>query len=196
MKTIIAALSVLCMLAGTPALAGQSYIYGGIGLLSPTLKDKPEHLTENLTPNLTLGFGHNFNEYIALETFFNYSKTDYTNEWNQLDDTQYEMSLGQLGFSIVPSTGEIGRSGIKLYTRLNASMVNVRTETTFQGYPHKVNDSGFMLDAGVGIQWNINKRFMFRGEYITNVADSSLDNFDFENSIRYEGIQLALGYRF
>ncbi|MCM0147593.1 porin family protein [Photobacterium galatheae] len=191
----IATLSAICLLACAPTLAGPSYIYGGIGLLGPKLKDKPEHLTENLTPNLTLGFGHDFNDYIALETFFNYSATEYANEWNRLDDTKHEMSLSQLGFSIIPSTGEIGHSGIKLYTRLNASMVNAEMKTT-QGYPIKNNDSGFMLDAGVGIQWNISKRFMFRGEYITNFADSSLDNFDFENSITYEGIQLALGYRF
>lgn len=188
-------LSAICLLACAPALAAPSYIYGGIGLLGPKLKEKPEHLTENLTPNLTLGFGHEFNDYIALETFINYSATDYTNEWNRLDNTKYEMSLSQLGFSIVPSTGEIGHSGIKLYTRLNASMVIAETKIT-QGYTIKDSDSGFMFDAGVGIQWNMNKRFMIRGEYITNFADSSLENFDFDNSMTYEGIQLALGYRF
>lgn len=207
MKSIVI-LSAACFMASAPAFAetsspaetvssNKTYFYGGIGTIGLTMKDKPDAITEDITPNLSLGLGHEFSEYIALETFISFSSTEYSNEWNPFDNTKIELSLSQIGVSVVPSTGELGNSGIKLYARLNASMVSADAEvsgSSLNGYTLNSSDTGAMLDGGVGIQWNINDNFMIRGEYLTNLADSSLD--DFSDYFDYQGAQIAVGYRF
>ncbi|QUJ68187.1 porin family protein [Photobacterium sp. GJ3] len=177
-------------LAAIPA-DGNNYIYAGAGAVSLESKQSVSGATEEINPSYTLGLGREIHPHIAVEAFYNYGSTTYDFLFS---NAETDVSISQLGVGLVPSTDYLGNTNLKLVGRINASFVKVKTEYKNLGYMPSDSESGVMIDAGIGLHWDINPRLMMRAEYITNIADSSLNNLG--DHYDYSGAQLTLGYRF
>ncbi|MCG3866123.1 MULTISPECIES: porin family protein [unclassified Photobacterium] len=179
----------------------QYYIYLGSGTYAPKTKvtsntkailEKMDNdlsindfIKKEKKPNLSIGAGLDINQYLAIEGFYRYSSIDYKIRETELKET---FSANEFGLSILPSTGNINNSGIKLFARLSASALITKFNEFEQDY------SGLALGLGAGIQWNMNKQYMMRAEYLHTQFDHSFS--DVVKGDNIDGIQLSIGYRF
>ncbi|MBV7260569.1 porin family protein [Photobacterium sp. WH24] len=156
------------------------YLYGGTGTLGFDAK-KSTGTSIDKQHNFTAGIGHDFSPYIALEGSYQYLLTEIETA---------ELRTSQVGLSLIPSTGELGNSRLKLFARLAVNLTDVECK----GCSSDFSENGLTFDAGLGVQWDINHRFQLRGEYISSIEQSSLNKTFKEFEL--DGFQLSLGYRY
>ncbi|ENP8457011.1 porin family protein [Photobacterium damselae subsp. damselae] len=160
------------------------YAYLAAGTYAPKLKHMGNSFTkEDKKPDFSLGMGMDINPYLAMEGFYRYASTDYFSGLVKL-------SGNEIGFSVLPSTGEIANTGLKLYARLSASVL--MSELKILG--HNEDKTDVALGAGAGIQWNLNHQFMLRAEYLYTQFDHNYGN-DIKGD-NFDGFQFSAGYRF
>ena len=180
----------------------EYYLFLGAGLVGFEADANPSpkslsSLDEEKQSSFAVGVGRDFNDYLALEGFYRYSSTEYKFPANYAYFKNQSIDFHQIGISVIPSTGELGNSGIKLFARLSAAAVMIKQhyETTISDARINLeDDTGGIIDVGLGLQWNFGKQFMLRGEYITAIYDYSLDNM--LDAGDFQGVQLSFGYRF
>ncbi|WP_170107715.1 outer membrane beta-barrel protein [Photobacterium lipolyticum] len=180
----------------------EYYLYLGAGLVGFEADANPSpsslsSLDEEKKSSFAVGVGRDFNDYVALEGFYRYSSTEYNYPAGGSFLNNQSIDFHQIGISVIPSTGELGSSGIKLFARLSAAAVIIKQhyETTISDARINLeDDTGGIIDAGLGLQWNFGKQYMLRGEYITAVYDYSLDNM--LDAGDFQGVQVSFGYRF
>lgn len=170
---------------------GNNYFYAGAGAVSLKKKASISGAVEETNPSYTLGVGRDMHPHIAVEAFYRYSSTTYDYLFS---NQEADVSLSQIGASLVPTTDYLGNTNLKLVGRMSASFVKRTTEYQNISDTASDSDTGVMIDAGIGLHWDINRRLIMRAEYITNIADNALG--DLGENYDYDGAQLTLGYRF
>ncbi|WP_330961876.1 outer membrane beta-barrel protein [Photobacterium sp. 53610] len=193
-KTLVfAAATVIC---STNAQAskptdGNNYFYVGAGAVSLKKKQPLTGAVEETNPSYTVGLGREIHPHIAVEAVYSSGSTTYNNLFTS---QEADVSLSQIAVSLVPATDYLGDTSLKLVGRMSVSFV--KRTTDYQNIPDMTYESstGVMVDAGIGLHWDINRRLIMRAEYITNVTDHSLG--DLSKNYDYNGAQFTLGYRF
>jgi len=172
----------------------ESYFYLNTGLVE-FKKDLPNTLIvneETTKPNFGLGLGYHINQYLAAETFYRYSETEFDIS-SQLAIDDFSIQVHQLGAAIVPSTAIFGQSGIEIFAKLGASFAKINTADLINNGKYS-SESGGLFEAGAGIQWNSHNDVLVRFEYTNVFADAGFDQ-AMENT-SFDGFQLSVGYSF
>ncbi len=195
-------IGVLCACLSVPAIA-NNYFYLGIGDVSYSLDaghyvdtSDPDPLTNTFyfpgmssdlyeSPSLVIGGGQMFHKHFGIEGFLRYSQASLNDSSEPL-----EIDFYSLGLSFIATTTEIGDTPLELFGRLSAM------STYAKAYLNSDSDSidsstSNTFAVGAGLQWNLNKDYWARAEYIYGF-DTTRDLSEFD----YDGFLISLGKRF
>ncbi len=204
MKSLrVLALTPLAMLSvsshAATDFAGKDYFYLGTGTVGVTTD--PVALSNGATldlddtklyehPNLTIGGGHYYSKYFAVEGFYRYSRSegDISNDLGTAT-----LDTHQFGVSALATTGQIWKTPFELYAKLTGTYTYAKFDTSpDMGVDDESGVGGLNISGGV--QWDLmNSDYFFRAEYVYALTMGDMFGYD---DYDYKGVQISLGRTF